>query len=46
MADTTDYSMEIARSKFVPANTDPGMELSESYYMTKENRTFNIYYND
>lgn len=33
MADNTDYSMEIAR--YDGASTDPAMELSENYYMTK-----------
>lgn len=42
MADNTDYSMEIARIPYI-ASGDPAMELSETYYMTKENRMFNIY---
>lgn len=43
MADTTDYSMEISRLGVVTNNADPQMEISETYYMTKENRIFNIY---
>lgn len=44
MADSTDYSMEIARVPTVLPNADPGLELSETYYMTKENRMFNLYF--
>lgn len=43
MADNTDYSMEIARISYIGVGNDPAMELSETYYMTKENRMFNIY---
>lgn len=45
-ADNTDYSMELSRLPKVLDGADPAIELSESYYMTKENRTFNIYMND
>jgi len=46
MADNTDYSMEIARTSYINGNGDPQMELSESYYMTKENRTFNVFFDN
>lgn len=44
MADNTDFSMEIARVPYVSPSGDPQMELSETYYMTKENRFFNLYF--
>lgn len=36
--------MEIGRTTYININSDPQLELSESYYMTKENRTFNLFF--